>query len=232
MKIISACFVTISLFLTLELGAVFAHTDYSLPVPAEGKVTEALEKTVPLRFLPSHPLYSFITIKETISRFFKPSAKERAQFDLVLSGKRLKEAYLLLNEGKISSSGKALSRYGQRLKSMTKQFEKAKAQNQDIENLLGETAETFKHYEILLSAIEARWQESEDLYRFDESLDEAVSAFSETVEVLDRFKPGVADWFQITRNSSDLEELPAMEATPSQIIKEASPSSSPRRIIY
>src|SRR3989344_6465925 len=140
----------VSTFIPLK---VFAHTDYQFEEFSEGQINDALTKTVPLRFLPSHPLYFLINIKEIISRFFQPSSVEKARFEFILSGKRLKETYLLLEKGDVKNTSKSLRKYSKRLDSMKRQIEKARSQNQSVVAFTDEIAEGLKLHEILLSAI-------------------------------------------------------------------------------
>lgn len=233
MKLISACLLGLILFLTFTIK-VSAHTDLEFPKATEVQITEALQKTVPLRFLPSHPLYFLIVTKETINRFFKPSSAQKAQFDLVLAGKRLKETYLLLEKDKVKLSSKNLARYSKRLDKMSTQLVKAKSQNQDIAGLIGEMADILQHNEVLLSAIENSWQNKADSYNFDGNFKEAIESFSQTILTLDKLQPGIKDRFQIvkTTDNKTKEEPVITYVTPRPYVIEASPSAKPRRIIY
>ena len=76
-------------FLTVPLS--LAHTDYQFPSYTEGQINEALAKTVPLRFLPSNPLYFLITAKETVSRFFRPPSFKKVPFFFFFYRKKYKK---------------------------------------------------------------------------------------------------------------------------------------------
>ena len=211
-------------------SVVSAREEYNFPSFSDGQVNEALEKTVPLRFLPSNPLFYLILVKENVTRFFKPSALERARFDLVVSGKRLKESYLILEKGDVKNANRALTRYDARLKTMRQELEKAERQNQDVIALVDETAETLRFHEIFLSAISKKSEAIGNDSKFDSIFSGAVEGFFETVRVIDGFKAGLKDRFKSlnTNEKRDKEILPS--PTPSPVI--ATPSARPRRIIY
>src|SRR3989344_8657397 len=132
MKLFSVCLIFIFLFLLpapAAIGSIRAHSDeVSTPKVTAGQVDEALLKTVPIRFLPSPPLYFLIIVKESITRFFKPSAAERFEFDFVLSSKRLKETHFLLNERETNKAYDNLLRYTKRLGKMAEELKKARSQ--------------------------------------------------------------------------------------------------------
>src|SRR3990167_9440494 len=104
MRLISACFSLILLVSSLIPVQGFAQSPVEIKEVTGGQINEALAKTVPIRFLPSHPLYFLITLKESITRFFKPSSAERSEFDFILSGKRLKETYMLIEAGELDAA--------------------------------------------------------------------------------------------------------------------------------
>jgi hypothetical protein len=197
MKIISVCLPIIFVFLVILNSPVLANTNYQFPKPTEGQVTEALTKTAPLRFLPSHPLYFFITIKETVNRMFQPSALKRAQFDLVLSGKRLKEAYLLLSKNDVKRASKSLNKYAKSMDNVTRQMEKARSQSQDVKPLVSEMAEDLRLYEILFCAIYNMRQTHEDAYDFDANFEEGINSFKKVITNTTNVEPGFKDRFRI-----------------------------------
>ncbi len=210
-------------------GTLFAQESTSTAQVSEGQVDEALLKTVPIRFLPSHPLYFLITIKENVSRFFKPSAAQRAEFDFILSGKRLKETHMLMEENDFDKASKNLARYSKRLGKMIEQIEKARAQNQDIAKIVGVIADGFKHHEVFLISF------SEDSMQLGSSLGVAIDRFEEAVLSVNRLNPGIKDRFKIlqTMDVQDRESSPSpsVESESTQLI-EATPSVRPRRIIF
>lgn len=230
MHIVSACLVTFLLLLaSLTTGrTAWAHSTYSFPNVTEGQINEAVARLVPLRFLPSHPLYFLITAKETIQRFFQPSAAARTQFDLVLAGKRVKETYLSASAGDFAASSWALKNYGRRLDKLVWQFEKARSQNQEVVPLAERVAEGLKDHEIMLTAIAQKWQEWKDAYGFDNNFAEAVSGFSKVAVIIDNVRPGLKDRFMLVGKEAD--DLTIPHASPPLI--EASGTGRPRRVIF
>lgn len=230
-----ACLAILLLFFSLFFSfktATYAHTQYNFPKVSEGQVNEALEKLVPLRFLPSHPLYFLITAKESLLRFFQPSSAARTQFDLVLSGKRIKEAYLTANAGDFKNSRRALENYRGRLEKLVWQFEKARSQNQEVVPLADRIAEGLKDHEIMLAAIDKKWQGQEDAYDFDSNFADAVSGFSNAALAIDNVKPGLKNRFMIVVEKESKNIIPPSVTPPDDFVIESSPSRRPRRIIY
>ncbi len=229
-----ACLVFFLLLLVLIIPQpAAAHTQYNFPEATEGQFNEAIQKLVPLRFLPSHPLYFLITVKEAISRLLVPSSAERAKFDLVLSGKRLKEAYLLLLRNDVKNSSQQLARYSRRLEEMTKQVEKARSQNQEVTPLTGEIADNLRSHEILFYAIVKKWDLIADSDSFDENLQNANDSFVKTILSINQIIPGVKDRFKIISEEDVGKNQEATESvTVETQLKQASPSAKPRRIIY
>ncbi len=227
MRIILACLLSF-LILTLSSNWVWANTQFDFGEVSEGQIAETLQKTVPVRFLPSHPLYFLITFKETFNRLFQPSALKRSQFDLVLSGKRLKEAYQLLEQNNLSKASSSLARYSGRIDIMIAQLDKARMQNQDVVSIAGGIADTLKYHETLLVAINSKWQNKQDGVHFDENFANAVSSFKGAVVAIDNLKPGIKDRFVIKDDNEKEEVIQSPSPTPTG----ATPSGRPRRIIY
>ena len=197
MRLLSTCLLIFSLLFLLPTP-IFAHTEYQFPKVSEGQTTEALEKLVPLRFLPSHPLFFLISAKESVTRFFKPSAVKRAEFDMVLGGKRLKEATLSLKKGDLKNASRSLKRYKERLVLLDKQLVKAQSQNQDVVPLVSRMADNLQVHETLIFVIASDWETQEDVYDFDENLSLGISAFIDTVKKIDSIKPGLGGRFKIS----------------------------------
>ena len=232
MRIISACLVLFLITFLLVPKPAFAHSEYSLPQAGGGQVAEALAGTVPLRFLPSHPLYFLILIKENINRIFQPSAVKRAEFDLVVAGKRVKETYLLIDKGDSKNAAKSIRRYSQRMKKMVKQINKARSQNQEVEPQVMQMAESLRLHEILLSTTNTKWQLIEDKDNFDEYFSGGIAAFSETILALDDVKPGIKDRFKTITTAGESAEKEASPTPSGADLPQATSSAAPRRIIY
>ena len=230
-----ACLISLSLFfvITFYHPLTFAQAEkYQLPDITEGQINEALQKTVPIRLLPSHPLYFLISAKEIISRFFQPSSIEKTRFDFILLGKRLKETYLLFEKGDFKGGSKNLRRYSQRASSLVKQMEKARAQNQSVVAFADETAQELQFHEILFSAIANKWQNTKE-YDMEDNFGNALGDFVKVVLAIDNVQPGLKNRFKTATSSAILETAPAASPSPTpSTLFETSPSARPRRIIY
>jgi len=240
MRIFSVCLFTLILLLilTLDVPSTFAQTAYQFPIATAGQINEALQKIAPIRFLPSHPLYFLISAKENVSRFFKSSSAKKAEFDLVLSGKRLKEVYLLIEKGDLTNAAKDLIRYQKRTDKMINQLQKAKSQNQDVVTLSSSIAENFQYHEILFYAINEKGlnlaSRMDKNLNFEGNFSGAVSSFTAAINAIDEIQPGVKNRFKTVPNTSSSEQeiVPIPVPTLSPQFLDSSPSAKPRRIIY
>lgn len=227
MKIFSAWLLAF-IFLAYVLayfGPVFAHEDYSFPDASGAKVSESLEKN-PIRHLPDKPYYLLITIKENFTRLSKPSAAKKAEFDMTLAGKRLREAYELLAKNDVKRSSKALTRYSTRLNEAVEQFEKARSQNQEVLTLSSKMANSLGTHETILSVLSEKWQYREDGAGFDGNFSSAFGGFATAVDAINNVQPGLKNRFI----SLDKEEtIPSPIPSPTPV---STPSVSPRKIIY
>lgn len=229
LKLVLAC-----LFAVFVVGWGFIRpalaADYAIPEASEGQIQEAQNGIVPLRFLPSDPFYFLITIKEFTNRLFQPSSVKRAEFDLILSGKRLKEAYELSQKNESRLAFRALERYSLRLLKMAENLNKARSQNQEIGPFVDELAENLKNHEVLFFAIS---REAERLGDDNLKLNfqRAIDSFIETVEIINEVRPGLKDRFKTASDSAQMEEA---EATAETKIEPTSlqPTYRPKRIIY
>lgn len=231
MRFISACLLGILLFFA-SIAPAFAQSDYNFPEITSGEVQGALQKTVPVRFLPGNPIYFLISIKEAVNRFFQPSAVERSQFDFTLSGKRLKETYMLMAKSDYRRASSNLVRYAKQNESVIRQLKKARSQNQAVEPAVSAMADSLRFHEQLLVAIYDMGRSS-DTNNFDGSFSKAVEAFKALVGEIDNIKPGIKNRFQISKTvdasgSAEVNSQPSPPPTP----LEATPTYKPRRIIY
>lgn len=218
----------IAIFLSLP-SAVFAHSTYNFPQSSEGQVNEALAKLVPVRFFISSPLYYLISFKESVNRFFQPSAVKKAEFDTILAGKKLKEVYLLLEKGDVKNAGRTMALYSLRMNKLTSQLERARSQNQEVSSLVDLVAENLRVHETLFFAINKKWELMEDKYNFDFSFAEAVASHAAAVRAIDNVKPGLRDRFTTDGDGKAEEINPQPYPTP--YVQEASPSVKPKRVI-
>ena len=193
MRIVSAC-LTALFFLAFFAKVSYAQVE-SFPQATEGQITEAVEKLPHIRILPSNPLHFFIRVKENVSRFFNASSVKRAEFDLVLSGKRLKETYLLTEKNDVKQANISLLKYSERLQKLIAQMEKARSQNQDVLELSKKTSDALEMHESLLWAISQKSQDYQNSYNFRDNFLKAKEEFKETVLAIDNVKPGLKDRF-------------------------------------
>jgi len=198
-----------------------------LLVPTGAQVAEALGHIVPIRFLPDNPLYISISAKETVLRFFKPSAVRRAEFDYVLASKRIKESYVLNKKGKLDKVAGSLRRYALRLDTTTAQIEKARSQNQDVTVLASKVADNLEHQEILLLALA-----SDDKISNLIVLDQAFSSFVNLVSHIENIMPGVKNRYELLKTSNENSQGDATSniTVPTENIF-STPSARPLRII-
>ena len=193
MKLVLAC-IAVLFFLAFFAKGSYAHAE-SFPQATAGQITEAVEKLPHLRILPSNPLHFFIRVKENVSRFFNASSIKRAEFDLVLSGKRLKETYLLTEKNDVKRASRSLFIYSQRLQKLTEEMEKARSQNQNVLALSEKLADELALHERLLYAISQKTQYYQNSYNFDDNFQSAGNVFKETVSAINNVKPGLKDRF-------------------------------------
>lgn len=227
MRKISTCLILLLLSVFITPG-VFAQSRPDLPVVGENQISEALGKIVPVRFYYPNPLGILVYLKEAVNLFFQPSAVKKSEFDMTLAGKRLKESYLLLLRNDVNNSSKDLKAYSEKSDEMVRQLEKARSQNQDVENLIGTIAENLKLQETMLGAISQKGH-VDDSYSFKTNLDTAVTSHKKAIMALDNIRPGIKDRFTSTKEATP-EALPS--PSPSPQVKESTPSVRPRRIIY
>jgi hypothetical protein len=231
MRIFLACLFLV-LFVALSAQLASADEDYGFGDVSDGQVNEAIEKSTPIRFLPSHPLYFLILVKENFTRFFQPAAADRAEFDFVLSEKRLHEAYQLVTVGDVKNSSKALKKYSGRVNTTVSQFEKARSQNQDVTAVTDRIIQDLQWEEILLVAIEKKSGFRANEHDFETNLAAAIGKFKDLVMAIENVKPGVKNRFTYIRLSDkETQEAPIVDTKSSPTV-EATASFKPRIIIY
>lgn len=216
---------------SFSASGAYAHEAYVFPVVSEGQINEALQNTVPLRFLPGNVFYILIRIKENIDRFFQPSSAKKASFDQILASKRIKETYLLIGKNDKKRASKNLVNYSKRLDKMVSQLEKARGQKQDVVKQVMEIAEGLKNQETLLLATHQKWDLAEDDFGFEQNYKRAIESFTRAALALNEVAPGIKDRFKTATISAGVKEAsPSPE--PADSLFSASPSAQPRRIIY
>lgn len=204
--------------------------DYSFPKANEGQIVEAQNKIVPLRFLPSHPLYFLITIKEIFSRAFQPSSAKRAEFDFILAGKRLKESFLLLEKNEEGSAAKSLRKYKKSISNMSSNLNRARAQNQEVKPFVEFIADGLKNHEALFYAISKKVETSGD-DGLRTSFSQAIEGFVDVIDTLESVRPGLKNRFKTASESANVEGSEAT-AEADFVMPTPVPNYKPRRIIY
>ena len=228
MKLVS---VLLSILLYFVLSSqVFAYSEYPFQRASDGQINEAMQKIVPVRYLRGHPFYYLISVKEILTRFFQPSSAKKAEFDLTLSGKKIKEAYLLLDRGYVDDSAKTLNSYKRRVDSMVGELEHARTQNQEVRVIVDEIAEGLRLHETMFFAINQKWKGVDDSAVFDVNFESAVAAHANVVLAIDNVKPGVKDRFTTVGKYEEKEATPEPSPIESPFI-EATASVRPKRII-
>lgn len=192
-----------------------------------GQINEALENMPHARFLPNNPLYYFVRVKEVFGRFFNASAVDRAQFDIMISSKRLKEIYLLTQDEKYIKANRLRDDYSGSLEKNIDQLRKAESQNQESGPLLDEIVGDLGYQEILIiylqdSARDESAQDFDTLY--------LTQSFDKYVTELEQFKPGIKNRFKLLREN--VVNPTTTAPSPSPVIFVTTDSAKPRRIIY
>lgn len=233
-KKVFACLQCLIIFLSLAAffsGGIRA-VDFEIPKATDAQINEAVQKIVPLRFLPGHPFYILITLKEGFNKFFQPSSAKRAKFISVLSSKRLKETYLLIENDKTDKAFQNLIRYEKVNDELIKQLKKARGQNQEVSPLVLEIAEDFKNHEILLYSISSDLQIQDP--KIAKELELGVRSFAEVILTINEVKPGLKDRFKtvISLEVKPANDTSIDEATAGSSLMQSTPSVRPKRIIY
>ncbi len=60
-------------------------------------ISLTVDSFAPISHLPGSPIYSLVLIKEDMEEAFKPNELEKIKWKIIISNKRLKEAYILMN---------------------------------------------------------------------------------------------------------------------------------------
>lgn len=145
----------------------------------QGKIDEALNNLSPVNKLPGEMFYFLISAKETTQRFFKSTPVERASFDVMLSGKRLKETYLLAKNGEYDKASESLKRYNQSVDNFFKQLAKMEKQKLSNFETLEKLSKNLFYQQRLFAAIN---QAEDDDESFEENLHLAVEAYTRLLD--------------------------------------------------
>lgn len=142
----------LSIFATSTLAQEQDATFSAIPKATEIEMSDAMSKLSSNRVLPGYPLYFLITIKENIQRFFQPNSAAKAQWDMVLAGKRLREAYQLAYKNDVKGANHTLQRYQKHIDSLREEYQKAKSANQSIDVLSDQMSTQFTYQQSLLAS--------------------------------------------------------------------------------
>ncbi len=106
------------------------------------EVKMIVDSFAPVSHLPDSVLYPLILIKEDFEEALKPNQLEKIKWKLVISNKRLKEAYLLVEQNKIESASNNILAYISSLEAIKDSINKLKTRGDmpvpviDLENNL------------------------------------------------------------------------------------------------
>jgi len=218
------------LLVFLYPASIFAQSNLQFPIPTGGEINKALEVLPIARILPDSPLYFLITVKEFFSRLFQPSAAERTEFDFILSGKRLKESYLMFERNEDALAVSNLLQYQKRLGIMITQLKRARSQNQDVASQINKISDDLAYHQTLLLAIISKEP------NIGGSADSAINGFTNTLAEVDKINPGISDRYKTFRAQDAVKSSPSVNLEPSPIASPSpqvsTPSARPRRIIY
>lgn len=178
-------------FLTNLPKLTFANTQNQtaskeeLPKVEKGEVEVSLQRLSPIKFLPDHTLYFLIALKEKFDYFRQPNKVKKALFDVKLTGKRIKEAYLLEEKGEIKKATESLKNYQRVSLRLQKELPEATNSGQAVfetQQLLADNLE--RHLKIIIVLAQIN-QDSE----FRKELAESVWVIGSSTKLLEKNLP-------------------------------------------
>lgn len=101
-----------------------------------------IDSFAPISYLPDSAVYPLVLIKEDMEEALKPNENEKVKWKIIISNKRLKEAYLLYKQNKSEEAAKNIFAYIGALNSIEDSVEKLKTREDmpvpviDLENSL------------------------------------------------------------------------------------------------
>ncbi|HEY5600891.1 MAG TPA: DUF5667 domain-containing protein [Patescibacteria group bacterium] len=169
-------FLMISLFTPVVVAhGIQAEVDQS-------QIDFAFVRLSPIRYLPNHPLYPLISAKEKIQHVFKSDQIKKANFDMLLSEKRIKEAYLLNQNRKYDKAEQQLENYTKTLDKFQTTAQKAKDLNMNMRNLSLKSVESLSYQRPMILSLED-YPQAQDAHK----------KFEEVVEFLKKESPEIED---------------------------------------
>lgn len=173
-----------------------------LPKVEKWEVEENLTRLSPVRFLPDHPLYFFISLKETIDYFRQRDKVKKALFDVHLAGKKIKETYLLVQKNNLEKATNSLKNYqrvSQRLGTELTEAINSGLPAITAAKVLSEDLERHLAIIIFLS-----YQSSEAEFR--QELSDSVKTLKTTAKLLEKHFPGAAQRIESLANQSQISQ--------------------------
>lgn len=101
-----------------------------------------VDSFAPISYLPDSILYPLVLIKEDFEEALKPNQLEKIKWKIIISNKRLKEAYTLLEQNKIEPASNNILAYISSLEAIKESIDKLKTRGDmpvpviDLENNL------------------------------------------------------------------------------------------------
>ncbi|OGD85799.1 hypothetical protein A2Z23_00770 [Candidatus Curtissbacteria bacterium RBG_16_39_7] len=163
----------------------------NLPLPQNGQVDEHLPRLSPIKLLPDHPIYFLITWKENAQRFLEGNVSQKAHFDTILAGKRIKETYLLIQKGNFKTSMGTVKRYSKQMERLEKELSGAQKQGADVVTTLDLLADNlFRHQDLMAQIISSVPDEQKE--EFLRELNWANEKLIAVTELLEKGRPDQA----------------------------------------
>lgn len=175
---------------TFFLGVflILAPTVSAEDYPTQAQINGALISLPHVRFAPDSFLYSLIKFKEKLSWLTKPNPASKAKFDLISSGKRVKESYLMAQKANFQESKNAISSYCDTVSKTVSETEKAQNQSQDTAALLNSIQNSFWAQKIILDKMASEEKIREEA---KDELSEAQKCLSDSAEKLKNLRPDI-----------------------------------------
>jgi len=164
----------------------------NLPNVPNWQIEEHLQKLSPIRLLPTNTFYFAITWKENIEHLLKANASEKAFFDTILAGKRIKEAYILEKKGDLEASLKTIERYQKRMEILEKELNNAQKHGDDVIKTLDLLADDLFRHQDLMSQIASNVPSGEK-GKFVKQLNLANNHLVEVTKLLKKGRPDQAE---------------------------------------
>ncbi len=197
-KLIFAIFAVIFLFSFFASSTLAQQQDATfsaIPKATEIEMSDAMSKLSPSRVLPGYPLYFVITLKENIQRFFQPNSAAKAQWDMVLAGKRLREAYQLAYKNDVKGANRTLQHYQQHVDSLREEYQKAKSANQNTDVLSDQMSTQFTYQQSLLASFLQKLP-TDPKKGVESDVFASAKHLNNAIQTLSNDRPAIKDFFE------------------------------------